>query len=77
MGNIKPIFGVLGPSLPGLREGSLYAYVKDLTCLTLEFDFRLVIGIRVCFLFCLGRLSREIGRVGEDQSIGLWSLKRF
>ena len=54
-GNIRPAFGVLGPSLPGLKEGSLYAYVKDLTCLILEFDFRLVIWIRVCFFVCLVR----------------------
>ena len=26
--NIKPSFGAQGPSLPGLREGSLY-YAKD------------------------------------------------
>ena len=28
-GNIKPVFRVLGPSLPGLIEGSLYICVKD------------------------------------------------
>ena len=28
MGNIKPIFGVLGPSLHGLKEGSLYVCMK-------------------------------------------------
>ena len=28
-GNIKLVFGVLGPSLPRFREGSLYFCVKD------------------------------------------------
>ena len=77
-GNIKPIFGVLGPSLPGLREGSLYVYVRGCKLFVFRvFYFRLVIGIRVCLLFdWLGRLSRKIGRVREDQSIGLWSLQK-
>ena len=30
-GNIKPVFRVLGPSLPGHREGSFYTFVKDVT----------------------------------------------
>ena len=38
-GNIKPVFGVLGPSLPRLREGSLYIFMKDMNLI----DFKVLI----------------------------------
>ena len=39
-GNIKLVFGVLGPSLPGLKEGYLYKYVKDVIFIVLRVFIR-------------------------------------
>ena len=53
-GNIRPVFGVLGPSLPGLGEGSLYSVQRMWTCLLLGFDFRLVVKCRTCLFVLVG-----------------------
>ena len=51
---MKPVFRVLGPSLPRLKEGSFNLFVEDMYLFALRVDFRLVIKSEVLLFVLVG-----------------------
>ena len=74
---IRPVFGVLGPSLTGLREGSLYLCKGcEIVCF-LGFDFRLVVKFRVCLFGWLGKFLSRLSKWGISIHCAMESAKVF